>query len=188
MRNEGNSLGIAAACINSNQDEEENLAIIEKAKNREIKILYIAPERQENSDWIEATRSIKLSMIVVDEAHCISVWGLDTESRIETEQGLLNNRWKCVISTNALRMDIDKPDIRFIIHTQIPQSPIHYYQEIGRAGRDGLPTDIILFYNPEDKRLPLAFIDGGRPSVKKYEQVIKAIHNEPLGEKDLMRN
>ena len=301
--NKLNSLGIAAACINSNQTEEENRAIIEKAKKAEIKILYIAPERQENSDWIEATRSIKLSMIVVDEAHCISVWGhdfrpafrriitlvkllprdlpvmaatatatprvekdiaeqigggikvvrgrllrenfrlyvikvnsedekmmwlgknlpylegsgiiytgtrvnteiysrwlgflkieatsynagLDPESRIEIEQGLLSNRWKCVISTNALGMGIDKPDIRFIIHTQIPQSPIHYYQEIGRAGRDGLPTDIILFYNPEDKSLPVSFIDGGRPSVKKYEMVIEAIHNEPLGEKDLMR-
>lgn len=106
--------------------------------------------------------------------------GLDSESRIETEQGLLINRWKCVISTNALGMGIDKPDIRFIIHTQIPQSPVHYYQEIGRAGRDGRPTDIILFYNPEDKSLPLSFIDGGRPSVKKYEQVIEAIHIEPL--------
>ena len=77
--------------------------------------------------------------------------------------------------------------VRFIIHTQIPQSPIHYYQEIGRAGRDGKPADIILFYNPEDKSLPLSFIEGGRPSVHKYEQVIAAIHREPLGVKDLMR-
>ena len=301
--NKLNSLGIAAACINSNQSAGENSAIIEKAKSGEIKILYIAPERQENKDWIEATRSIKISMVVVDEAHCISVWGhdfrpsfrriinlvkllprdlpviattatatprvekdiaeqigrgikvlrgrllrenfrlyvikvssedekmiwlgknllniagsgiiytgtrvnteifsrwleflkipatsynagLDADSRIEIEKGLLNNRWKCVISTNALGMGIDKPDIRFIIHTQIPQSPIHYYQEIGRAGRDGKPADIILFYNPEDKSLPLSFIEGGRPSVNKYEQVIAAIHREPLGVKDLMR-
>jgi ATP-dependent DNA helicase RecQ len=113
--------------------------------------------------------------------------GLDAESRIEIERGLISNRWKCIISTNALGMGIDKPDIRFIIHTQIPQSPIHYYQEIGRAGRDGLPTEIILFFNSEDKSLPLAFIDGGRPSVRKYQQVMQAIHNEPLGEKDLMR-
>ena len=99
----------------------------------------------------------------------------------------MSNKWKCVISTNALGMGIDKPDIRFIIHTQIPQSPIHYYQEIGRAGRDGKPSNIILFYNPEDKKLPEAFIEGGRPSILKYEKVINAIRNEQLGERELMR-
>lgn len=84
-------------------------------------------------------------------------------------------------------MGIDKPDIRFIIHTQIPQSPIHYYQEIGRAGRDGKPSNIILFYNPEDKKLPEAFIEGGRPSISKYEKVINVTRNELLGERELMR-
>ena len=297
------SLGISAECINSNQTTGENLSVIERAKTGAIKILYIAPERQDNSDWTEAARSLKISLIVVDEAHCISVWGhdfrpsfrriinlvkllpkglpviattatattrvendvasqigggitiirgrllrenlrlyvvkvrnedekmiwlgkyllnnegsgiiytgtrvntgiyskwfeylkipstsysagLDAATRVETEKGLKENRWKCIISTNALGMGIDKPDIRFIIHTQIPQSPIHYYQEIGRAGRDGLPADIILFYNPEDKSLPVSFIEGGRPSARKYEQVRAAIRHEPLGEKDLMR-
>lgn len=297
-----NSLGIAAKCINSEQTSEENSQIIEDAKNGQVKILYIAPERQENSEWIEATRQMNLSMVVVDEAHCISVWGhdfrpafrriinlvkllptglpvlattatatkkvetdiasqiggnisvlrgnllrenfnlfvvkitsedekliwlgknldrlggtgilytgtrvdteiyskwfehlqlsaigyhagLDTDSRISIENGLMSNKWKCVISTNALGMGIDKPDIRFIIHTQIPQSPIHYYQEIGRAGRDGKPSNIILFYNPEDKKLPEAFIEGGRPSVAKYEKAIYAIRNDLLGERELM--
>ncbi|MBI5217734.1 MAG: RecQ family ATP-dependent DNA helicase [Bacteroidia bacterium] len=298
-----NSLSISAKCVNSEQAPEENSQIINDAKAGKIKILYIAPERQENSEWIEATRQMNLSMVVVDEAHCISVWGhdfrpafrriinlvnllpkglpvlattatatkkveadiaqqmggnlsiirgnlmrdnfkifvikvssedekliwlgknleklpgsgvlytgtrvdteiyskwfehlkipsigynagLDPESRIAIENGLMNNQWKCVISTNALGMGIDKPDIRFIIHTQIPQSPIHYYQEIGRAGRDGQPSYIILFYNPEDRRLPEAFIEGGRPAIAKYEKVINAIKNEMLGEKDLMR-
>lgn len=298
-----NTLGIAAKCINSEQTPEENTQIIEDAKSGKVKILYIAPERQENSEWIEATRQMNLSMVVIDEAHCISVWGhdfrpafrriinlvkllptglpvlattatatkkvetdvasqiggnisvlrgnllrenfklyvvkvtsedekliwlgqnleklegtgilytgtrvdteiyskwfehlkfssigynagLDTNSRIAIENGLMGNKWKCVISTNALGMGIDKPDIRFIIHTQIPQSPIHYYQEIGRAGRDGKPSNIILFYNPEDKKLPEAFIEGGRPSILKYEKVINAIRNEQLGERELMR-
>jgi len=298
-----NLLGIAANCVNSEQTPEENTQIIKDAISEKIKILYIAPERQENSEWVEATRRMNLSMVVVDEAHCISVWGhdfrpafrriinlvnllpkglpvlattatatkrveadiaaqmggnlttirgnlmrdnfrllvikvnsedekliwlgqnlvnipgtgilytgtrvnteiyskwfeylnissasynagLDPESRIAVENGLMENRWKCVISTNALGMGIDKPDIRFIIHTQIPQSPIHYYQEIGRAGRDGQPAYIILFFNEEDKKLPEALIEGGRPAIPKYEKVITAIKNEMLGERELMK-
>ncbi|MBK9290657.1 MAG: RecQ family ATP-dependent DNA helicase [Bacteroidetes bacterium] len=298
-----NALGIAASCINYEQEPEDNLNAIEEAKRGRLKILYISPERQENSEWIEAVHQIKISMVVVDEAHCISVWGhdfrpafkrivdlvkllprgvpvlattatatkrverdivsqigsdisvirgellrtnlklfvvkvssedekliwlgmnlkslpgtgvlyagtrvgteiyanwfnflgisstaynagMDKDSIVDIENGLMNNRWKCVTATNALGMGIDKPDIRFIIHTQIPQSPIHYYQEIGRAGRDGRPAYIILFYSPEDRKLPEAFIEGGRPSLDKYQRVIEAIKNELLGERELIK-
>lgn len=107
---------------------------------------------------------------------------IDTETKKDVEQGLMNNQYKCVVSTNALGMGIDKPDIRFVVHTQIPVSPIHYYQEIGRAGRDGKPSHIILFYNPDDdKTLPLSFIEGGRPEIKKYQQVIDVVKSERLG-------
>ena len=72
-----NEKGISAAYINSEQAIEENTLVIEKALNNKIKILYIAPERQENQEWIEATRRMNLSMIVIDEAHTISTWGHD---------------------------------------------------------------------------------------------------------------
>ena len=121
--------------------------------------------------------------------------GHDVDTRKDIENGLMQNRYKCVVSTNALGMGIDKPDIRFIIHTQIPASPIHYYQEIGRAGRDGKPTTIILFYNEskdengieEDYKLPKAFIDGARPSKEKYLKAIEALKQEPLTERGLMK-
>jgi len=314
MRDQVNALnkkGISARCINSEQSFEENSQVIQDAINGKIKILYIAPERQENQEWIEATRRMNLSMIVIDEAHTISVWGhdfrpafrriinlvqllpaelpvlattatatkrvqadieqqisgklstirgnllrenfnlfvietksedekllwlaehinkltgtgllytgtrvnteiyarwfdfvginstdynagLDGDTRKEIEKGLMSNKWKSVISTNALGMGIDKPDIRFIIQTQIPASPIHYYQEIGRAGRDGEKTFIILFYNSKqdekgvskDYKLPKAFVDGGRPGIKKYQNVINAVKQEQLGEKQLMK-
>lgn len=121
--------------------------------------------------------------------------GLDSDSRKEIESGLMSNKWKCVISTNALGMGIDKPDIRFVIHLQVPASPVHYYQEIGRAGRDGLPTDAILLYNntvnadgiEKDLDLPTAFIETARPKVSMYQKVIDIIKSEPLGEREICR-
>ena len=121
--------------------------------------------------------------------------GYDAETRKEIENGMIANSYKCVVSTNALGMGIDKPDIRFVIHTQIPASPIHYYQEIGRAGRDGKPTTIVLFYNEQtddngmaaDYRLPKAFIDGARPSMEKYQKAIDALKEVPLTERGLMK-
>ena len=297
------SLGIPSECINSGQTSYENRRILDEAKQGRIKILYIAPERQENQQWQEAVEQVSLSMVVVDEAHCISVWGhdfrpafrriiklvqslpgnlpilattatathqvakdiiaqmggdvslvrgdllrenlnlrvveaeseeakmawlseflatqegtgliytgrradtdqyaswlqhmgisatnynagLDTELRKEVEEGLKSDRWKCIVSTNALGMGIDKPDIRFIIHTQMPASPIHYYQEIGRAGRDGLPTEIVLLYKPDDKSLPEYFIKKNRPTVSQYQRVLKVLKQEPLGEMELAR-
>ncbi len=306
------SKGISAAYINSEQSPEENTKAIDDALGGKIKILYIAPERQENQEWTEATREMNLSMVVIDEAHTISTWGhdfrpafrriiklvqllpaklpilaatatatrrvqediekqiggklttirgslirsnfnlyvirvksedekmiwlaanlnklegtglvytgtrvateqyakwfqyvginstdynagFDAATRKETETGLINNRWKCIVSTNALGMGIDKPDIRFVIHTQIPASPIHYYQEIGRAGRDGRKTQIILFYNdsvdpytnlPADYSLPNSFIEGARPAIKKYEKVVQLLREEPLGERDIAK-
>lgn len=299
-----NGLGIPAKCINSEQEDAENETIINEAKQGKLMLLYIAPERQENEKWIEATRSMNLKMVVVDEAHCISVWGhdfrpafrriinlvkllpagfpvlattatatkrverdivqqmggstvsirgnlvrpnfnlrvvkvkseeekmvwlgksleklpgtgviytgtrvnteiysrwlehlkissinynagLDASSRKEIEDGLLNNKWKCVVATNALGMGIDKPDIRFIIHTQIPASLIHYYQEIGRAGRDEEPAYLLLFFNEDDRSLPQAFIDGGRPSPDKYHRVIDALKKSQMAEHELIRS
>ena len=121
--------------------------------------------------------------------------GLNAEQRVERERGLMENRWKVIVSTNALGMGMDKPDIRFIIHTQIPQSTIHYYQEIGRAGRDGNKTKVVLLYNnnieesgiEEDLRLPLSFIENARPKISEYNKVIDAIKEEPLKESDIMR-
>ncbi|MCP4312257.1 MAG: RecQ family ATP-dependent DNA helicase [Bacteroidetes bacterium] len=98
--------------------------------------------------------------------------GLDDKSRRNIEQALMDNTYKCVISTVALGMGMDKPDIRFVIHVQVPQSPLHYYQEIGRGGRDDLATTVVLLYAGEDDHLPLYFIETGTPSAGRHHDLL----------------
>lgn len=165
-----------------------------KVKDEESKMAWLAgflQKRKGNGLVYTGTRvntdlfSAWLQFNDIDAANYNA--GLDAESRKEIEAGLIENKWKCIVTTNALGMGIDKPDIRFIIHTQMPQSPIHYYQEIGRAGRDGKATNIVLLHNPADRELPEHFIKNSRPAMAKYERVIDALKKEPLGVHDLMR-
>ncbi|MCD7780938.1 MAG: RecQ family ATP-dependent DNA helicase, partial [Candidatus Gastranaerophilales bacterium] len=282
------SKGINAASLNCEQSHEENQTIIEKAKNGEISLLYIAPERQESAEWLEFIKEVKIAMIVIDEAHCISTWGHDfrpnykriidvvkllpsnmpvlavtatatdkvandikhqlgenvqvlrgslnrdnfelsvinvntedekmimianfvkdingtgiiytgtrantqiysdwlrfiginaihynagigSEKRQEVENNFYKNNYKVIVSTCAFGMGVDKPDVRFVIHTQITDSLLQYYQEIGRAGRDGLPTKIILFNKEEDKKLRQRFISQSKPYLSAYLKTI----------------
>ena len=288
------SKGINAASLNCEQSFEENQIIIDKAKKGKISLLYIAPERQESAEWLEFIKKVKIAMIVIDEAHCISTWGHDfrpnykriidvvkllpydmpvlavtatatkkvandikfqlgenvqvlrgtlnrenfelsvvnvsteddkmimianlvediagtgiiytgtrantqiyadwlryiginaihynagigTEERQEVEDNFYKNNYKVIVSTCAFGMGIDKPDVRFIIHTQITDSLLQYYQEIGRAGRDGLPTKIILFNKEDDKRLRQHFISQSKPNLLEYLRTIDILKNK----------
>lgn len=293
--------GIKAECVISEQDEEENIAILEKATRGELSILYISPERLENEIWLKYIPKLKLGMVVIDEAHCISQWGhdfrpsyrrilnlvnnlplnfpilavtatatekviedikiqlgenleiirgslnrpnlqlhsikcdnlneklywtqriiknlkgngliycgrradtvlisewlnfnninscyyhggLNRDLRLKIEQDFFEDRYKVIVSTNALGMGIDKKDIRFIIHLQFPENPINYYQEIGRAGRDSKLSQIILLYNPKDKDLAEYFIENCRPHIKKYKTAIYKIKKSPYSKMQL---
>lgn len=77
--------------------------------------------------------------------------GLDFEVKEERQNGWKDGRIRVIVATNAFGMGIDKPDVRLVIHYDMPPSLEEYYQEAGRAGRDGLPSYAVLLYGPRDK-------------------------------------
>src|SRR6185437_6534219 len=114
---------------------------------------------------------LKALDLKVSEYHA----GMSDGLRIRAQDDFMSGRTQMIVATNAFGMGIDKPDIRFVVHYQMPGSIEAYYQEIGRAGRDGLPSTCVLLFNYADKNTHDFFIEGSYPDISVIKQVYDSL-------------
>jgi ATP-dependent DNA helicase RecQ len=115
----------------------------------------------------------KFSQMLGDKGyqHGIYHGKLNPQQRKKIQRSFLNGNENLILATNAFGMGIDKPDIRFIIHAEVPSSIESYYQEIGRAGRDARDSICQLIYNQEDLYTQMEFIKWANPDAEFYSRL-----------------
>ncbi len=106
--------------------------------------------------------------------------GMSDAVRVKAQDDFMAGRAQMIVATNAFGMGIDKPDIRFVAHYQMPGSIEAYYQEIGRAGRDRLPSTCVLLFNYADKNTHDFFIEGSYPDFGTIRDVHNALRSTGL--------
>ncbi len=116
--------------------------------------------------------------------------GLDPESRRWVQESFMGQEARVVVATNAFGLGINKSDIRFVIHHDLPGTIEAYYQEAGRAGRDGLASFCLLFYNKQDRYLREFFIKGDNPEpetvIEIYDYLLHLLDLESSPENSIL--
>ncbi len=282
------TLGIEAGYLNSSLSSSEYREMLERARDGACRLLYVAPERLESVDFLELSQQVTISLVAIDEAHCVSQWGhdfrpsytriasyirrlpvrpivaaytatatprveadikhlleLDAPYQVKTgfdrpnlyfqvekpkhkyhwirdyitahphtsgiiycntrktvdalyeklradgfsvsqyhaglseavrkqsQDAFLYDETELMVATNAFGMGIDKSNVRFVLHCNMPKNMESYYQEAGRAGRDGLKSQCVMLYSPQDIMTNRFFIENGEETMDKTNEYEK---------------
>jgi len=140
-------------------------------------IVYVLTKRHAEylAEWLRGNG------ITAHAYHSDSGSADDAFSREQLEQMLLNNELKVLVATVALGMGFDKPDLAFVIHFHRPASVVHYYQQVGRAGRGIASALGILIEGEEDRRICDSFIDGAYPEETDVTALLDLLRASPAG-------
>ena len=103
--------------------------------------------------------------------------GLSAEDRTAKQESWINNKTRVMVCTNAFGMGIDKPDVRVVVHYDVPDCLENYYQEAGRAGRDGKRAYAVLFYQPNELTDMMKLMDIRYPSADQIKNIYTAVMN-----------
>ncbi|MCU1292077.1 MAG: topoisomerase, partial [Bryobacterales bacterium] len=146
--------------------------------SRRPAIVYVPTRKQAESLCSELAADFK-----VKAYHA----GLDNEHRNRVQQDFLSGKIDVMIATIAFGMGIDKADVRSVLHTALPGSLEGYYQEIGRAGRDGAPSRAILMHSYADRHTHDFFIERDYPDVKILDRIFGELTTQPVPKETLKR-
>ena len=137
-------------------------------------LIYVGT-RRDAEDVAEFARTV----VGVETRHYHA--GLGAEIRSSVEGMFLSGKLPVVVATNAFGMGIDRPDVRLVAHFSLPGTLEAYYQEAGRAGRDGRPAHAVLLYSPKDRALQEWFIENDAPSAEEVRALYEALRMRGQG-------
>ncbi|WP_336724377.1 RecQ family ATP-dependent DNA helicase [Cellulosimicrobium cellulans] len=147
--------GIALEVVRAVEAADKDRAVVERVRaeaEHGVGIVYVGTRR----------RTTEVADVLAQAGLRTAAYhgGLRRAERDEAQRRFTEDELDVVVATSAFGMGIDKPDVRFVVHADVPGSPDSYYQEVGRAGRDGEPAVAVLFYRPEDLGLQRYFAVG----------------------------
>ena len=179
--------------------DRENLSInIVKSSSKNKYTLDYVENHKNESGIIYASTRIEVETIyegLLKRNYSIAKYhaGLSSEARKEYQENFINDDIKIMVATNAFGMGIDKPNIRWVLHYNMPQSIENYYQEIGRAGRDGEDSECVLLFSPGDVHTQKYLVEVGienpdrkRVQYKKLQQMVDLVYSNTCYRKNIL--